>query len=150
MLENVVLGFVIPWVTVGMFLYRKDKKIVFFIVPFSSSISYSVDAIGFNFGFWHLSPHKYDNLSSLPTDLGYFALLGGLMVYTVRKYKINNFFMLLIFSIVTTVIEFMFVLIGKITYGNGWNISWTFLSYAIPYIIVYYYYILLKRYNLIE
>lgn len=150
MLINTIFGFILPWAVIGTYLYKKDNRIIFLIVPFSSAIAYSVDAIGFYYKFWSLTPVKYNDLSALPTDLGYFALIGGLLIYAVKKYVLNDYLVLLIFSIATTVFEYIFVLAGEIIYGNGWNVFWTFFSYIIPYSLVYFFYLTLKTYGYME
>lgn len=144
MILNIILGFIIPWVF-GVILYFKDKKIVLIIAPFSSILAYTVNEVCFHLNFWRLVPVNFnDDLTYVSVNLGLYPILGCYLIYYISKKYINSYLIILIFTIVTTIFEYLGVLFNLVFYGNGWNIGWTFLSYLIPYLLIHWYYINLK------
>ncbi|WPC42779.1 hypothetical protein [Clostridium sp. JS66] len=144
MIVNMVLGFIIPWIF-GVILYFKDRKIVLTIAPFSSILAYVINEFCFHFNFWRLVPLNInDDYTSMSVNLGLYPILGCYLIYHISIKKINSYLIILIFAVATTMIEYLAFLFKLVTYGNGWNIGWTFLSYLIPYLLVYWYYSKLK------
>lgn len=43
-----------------------------------------------------------------------------------------------------TLLESGLVLVGKVDYGNGWNLSWTFVSYLLACSLTYGGYLIVK------
>lgn len=145
MILNIVLGFIIPWIF-GVILYFKDKKIVLIIAPFSSILAYTVNEFCFHLNFWRLAPLNInDDYTSLSVNLGLYSILGCYLIYYISRKHINSYLMILIFTIVTTILEYLGILFNLVSYGNGWNIGWTFLSYLIPYLLIYWYYLKLRE-----
>ncbi|WP_028400080.1 CBO0543 family protein [Ectobacillus panaciterrae] len=146
MLLNFILGLLLP-LPAGIYLYRKDKKILLCTFPFTSMIAFLINELGFYFGFWNVLPiidgHK--SFSALPLDMGLYPVLGTLMVYSIKLKNKNPFIVILLVALFTTLLEYLLVQVGRVTYGNGWNIFFTFFSYLIPYAVVYLYNILLER-----
>ncbi|EEK70321.1 hypothetical protein bcere0007_52430 [Bacillus mycoides] len=58
--------------------------------------------------------------------------------------------MVFFISLFTTLLEMTLVLSGKVVYGNGWNIVWTFFFYIIPNMWVYWYYLYLRKLQVIS
>ena len=146
MILNIIFGFIIPWLTMGMYLYKKDKKIIFYIIPFASLVAFGVNLFGYTLNLFHLEPLELGILSTFPTNLGYFPLLGGLFIYSIRASSFNNKLKMILFSILSSALEYNFVISGKIVYSENWNIFFTFLSYLLAYTVGYYYYIALIHY----
>jgi hypothetical protein len=146
MILNIIVGFVIPFIF-GIFLYRKDRKVIIFIAPIASVISFVINEIGYSSEWWEFSPSFQENetLSALPMDIGLFPFLACLMIHIMLKKNIKPFFMILIFSIFTTLIEFVGFILEKVKYQKGWNIFYTFLSYTCAYILGYLYFKLIKK-----
>jgi len=142
MLLNIILGFLIPWL-LGALLYLKDRQLVLLIAPFSSMVSFEINSIGFNLGFWSLSPREYHSMAALPYNLGLYAICGTCFVYSLKWSGIKPYSALFSFSFLTTILEYLAILLNFVTYGNGWNIFLTFFSYLAAYILVYIYYKLL-------
>ncbi|MGH4051257.1 MAG: CBO0543 family protein [Clostridium sp.] len=143
MILNILVGFIIPWVF-GIILYFKDKKIVLIIAPFASMLAYTVDEC-FHLEFWSLAPFNInDDYTSLSVQLGLFSILGCYMIYYITKNMINAYFIIMFFTVITTILEYLGVLFNVVSYRNGWNIGWTFLSYLIPYLLVYWFYIKMR------
>jgi hypothetical protein len=145
MIINIVIGFVIPLI-LGTILYKKNSRVIIFIAPISSVVSFIINEIGYSSEFWEFTPIFKENetLSALPFDVGLFPFLACLMVYIIITKRIKPFYIICFFTMVTTLLEFVFFLIGKVIYQRGWNIFFTFLSYALAYFICYYYFILIK------
>ncbi len=145
MLTNIILGFVIPWLF-GAFLYIKDKKVVLIMFPIGATVSYTINYLGFHFGFWHLTPIlKDESMSALPLDLGLFALFPCFLVFAIRHIKNSPVAIILVLTCIATLLEWLGVLFGKVVFGNDWNIGWTFVSYLVPWAICYWYYKVLKK-----
>lgn len=144
MIFNIVIAFVIPWIFM-IILYFKNKKILLIIAPFQTAIAYTINAIGFYYGFWDLYPFNNKEIVHLPFDLGIYPMLSVYMIYYIHLKKTNPFTIIFIFTLLTTSIEGAGVIIGNVVYGHGWNIGGTFISYLIPYILNYAYYICLKN-----
>jgi hypothetical protein len=115
------------------------------IAPFQSAIAYTINAFGFYFGFWDLYPFGQKEIVHVPFDIGIYPMLSVWMIYFIRRKKTNPFIVIFIFTLLTTGIEGIGIILGRIVYGEGWNIGWTFLSYLIPYILNYRYYLCLKN-----
>jgi hypothetical protein len=144
MVENIIVAFVIPWVLI-LVLYFKDKKVLLTIAPFQSAIAYTINAFGFYFGFWDLYPFGHKEIVHVPFDIGIYPMLSAWMIYFIRRRKDNPFMIIFIFTLLTTGIEGIGLILGRIAYGEWWNIGWTFVSYLIPYLLNYRYYVCLKK-----
>lgn len=141
MLFNTVAGFIIPWLF-GLYLFKKSPIIILITMPIASLVALIINELGFYFKFWSFSPvHPTDeSVSALPLDLGIYPVLACFMVFWFRKTRISHMISVLVTTIVTTLLEYIGFISGKVHYGNGWNIFYTFLSYLIAYVIVYIYY----------
>lgn len=140
MLFNVVAGFIIPWLLV-CFLIQKHPKLFIVISPITSVISMLINTIGFYFEFWLYMPmfDKVETISALPLDIGLYAVLGSLFIYTLSKriLGVHPVIVFLVFSLFTTFLEYLALLCDLVVYDNGWNIGWTFISYSIAYLAVF-------------
>ncbi|MMZ56955.1 hypothetical protein D1872_188670 [compost metagenome] len=145
MIINILFGFIIPWIF-GMWLYKKDKKIVLIIAPLGSVLSYTFNLLGHHLELWSFKPIlKTKQLSAFPLDIGLYPVISSYLIYLVQKRVANPYLILLIFSLVTTFLEYSALVFGGVSYNHDWNIFWTFWSYALPYFIIYRFYIELKK-----
>jgi len=148
LISNIIFGFIVPWIF-GTWLFSKNKKLVFVIFPFSSIISYTVNSFGFHIDFWKVQPIDLGTLSMLPFNLGLYGLFGCFLIYIIQKTQVNKYVIIFTFSLITTIIELIGVMIGKVAYSNGWNIFYTYFSYLISYAFVYWYYLLSKKFKIL-
>lgn len=136
MLLNFSIAFFLPLI-VSWFLFRKHLWLYVTIFPFSSMVAFIFNSLGSHFHFWALKPIIKDNsdFSYLPFNIGLYPVLGSLYVLMLKKRKkyLSSFFF---FSIVTTSLEFTFLMFDRVEYSNGWNIFWTFVSYALFYSLI--------------
>jgi hypothetical protein len=139
MFYNIIFGFILPWV-LTLFLIRKQPVLFIIISPVTALISISIETVGFYFDFWNFKPliEKNQTISVLPLDMGLFAVLGSLFIYTLSKRSalLHPIYIILLFSLFTTFLEYIAFHFKLVTYGNGWNIGWTFISYSIAYLCV--------------
>jgi hypothetical protein len=84
-------------------------------------------------GFWDMKPFNNPLISRLPFELGLLPLLSILMSKVLQIQKYKPLLVIIMFSILTTILEYCGVFIGWIYYDKGWNIRWTFISYLLPY-----------------
>ena len=151
MILNIILGFVVPWIICIMHLYKKEEKLLLFLVaPVFSVVAYTINTFGFYFDFWEVIPFPdQKNLASLPFDLGIFPVLASYLIYFIKKIK-KPYFVVFLMTLFTTFLELIFVYFGRVIYGNYWNIYLTFFSYLFPYLFVYGYYKYLIKLNVIK
>ncbi|MBT2615507.1 MULTISPECIES: CBO0543 family protein [unclassified Bacillus (in: firmicutes)] len=149
MFFNTILIFVIPWI-IGIFhLYKKDKLLIPLIGSFFSVIAFTINELGFYFGFWEVAPFpNQKTLSASPFNLGIYPILASYMIFFIKKNK-NLYLVVFFITLFTTFLEMIFVFWGKVIYGNGWNTYFTFISYLFPYTLTYWYYIYLKKLNVL-
>lgn len=145
MLFNIVIGFIIPW-AFGIWLFNKDKRIITFIFPFSSVIAYLANSLGYYFNFWRLEPTDLNSFSALPLIIGYFPIMGSFLIYIVhhKNKNKNPYIVIIIYCFFTTVNEYIGVISKRVIYLKEWNIFYTYISYIIPYTLVYWYYVWIK------
>ncbi|KPV45668.1 CBO0543 family protein [Alicyclobacillus ferrooxydans] len=144
MLLNIALGFVLPWI-LGAFLYRNHPLTVLTVAPFASVVSFLINAVGFGLEWWNLAPYtRIETFSALPLNMGLYPVLGCWCIVLIRRFG-RSLSMVLVFSISTTLLEGFAVFIGHASYGNGWNLAWTFISYLVAYVVVYKFYTLIRH-----
>lgn len=147
MLLNTIVGFIIPWILAGFFY--KYKKIFIVICPIASTLAYAINSFGFHFHFWEIFPTKYDYFSTLPFDLGIYPVYASIMIIFIDKQYRGPYRRIFIATLILTLLEYAAVLLNKVHYHNGWNIIFTYFSYLVPLLLVYWYFLLLKRYRLV-
>ena len=147
MFFNTILAFMIPWIVTILHLVKKDKWLIPVIGPFFSMITFIINEFGVYLGFWEVvTSVRPKTLAMLPFNVGVYPILACYLIYFVKKYH-HPHAVILLMTLFTTCLEMIFVLIGKVQYGHGWNSLYTFLSYLIPYILVYLYYQYTKKLN---
>ncbi|MES5930245.1 hypothetical protein QCI77_30615 [Bacillus cereus group sp. MG9] len=145
MLFNILIAFVLPWAVGILHLYKKERRILPLIGSFSCVVAFVVNEFGFYCGFWRIVPIlDQKTLSALPFNIGIYPILASYLIFFIKKNK-RPYLTVFFISLFTTFFEMILVLSGKILYGNGWNIIWTFFSYIIPYTWVYWYYLYLRK-----
>ncbi|WP_143001415.1 CBO0543 family protein [Tenuibacillus multivorans] len=140
-MRNIICGLIIPNI-LGLWFFKKDKKLLIKIVPFVWVMATLVQVWGSYRKYWILKPRirKGKFLSTMPFSLGLYPILSVLMIYFIKHTKGLNTILIFIFSFFTTVAEICALLMGWLKYGNNWNIIKTFFSYLLPYYSVYKYY----------
>lgn len=141
---NIIAGFIIPWIF-GVCLYFKNKKTLLTITPIGIAFALLYNTIGFHVPFWRLKPFSLGRMAFIPFDIGAYPILVSYLIYFIKKYNIKSYKMIFLFTFLTTVIEYIMLLSGKVEYFNGWNLAWTFVSYMTPYITCYIYYLILEK-----
>jgi hypothetical protein len=100
----------------------------------------TINTTGLYFDFWNIKPEFKENetISAMPLDMGLYAVLGSLLVFSLSKriLQLHPVVTFLAFSVFTTFMEFLALHFGIVSYSNGWNIGWTFISYSIAYLCV--------------
>ena len=145
MVLNIILFIVIPWIF-GVILYFLDKKTLLIIAPFFSMVAYLVNEFGYDLNYWRLLPINIDDdITSLSTIVGLYPVLAAYLIYFIRKEKVNPYLVVLLFSLLTTAAEYLGVIFHAIKYMNGWNVGWSFVCYALSYLMAFWYYKKLKK-----
>ncbi|WP_046173563.1 CBO0543 family protein [Domibacillus indicus] len=146
-----IVFLVVPWVIALLHLQRKDKTLIPLIAPFSSVNAFLVNGLGVQFGFWHVYPFiRREFFSTISFDLGLYPVLGCYMIYFIKQSRRNPYFIVVLMAFLTALMEFFFLLMGKVAYGNGWNVIWTFVSYFFPYLFGYWFYRYLQNIKVIN
>lgn len=146
-LYNWLIGFILPWIA-GIYLYKKNSRVLLLITPFASLVAYIFNCIGYFFRFWKVSPAHDGLLATMPMNFGVYGILGSLLIYTILLREEKHYITLLIFTTVTTLMEAVWFFLGFVAYRNHWNLGFTFLSYLLAYLLLYGYYYLLKKHNI--
>lgn len=150
MFLNIVLGFFLPWIF-GIILHYKDKKIMPIIVPFMVIWAYLLNELCFHLDLYRLVPVNIDDdYTTISVNLGLYPILGSYLIYFIKTKKVSPYILILKFAVFTTLLEYLGVLTGLVTYNNGWNLAWTLLSYIPPYTTSYWYYRALRKANIIN
>lgn len=148
---NIVIGFVIPWMF-GIWLHKKSPIIIYLIAPIAAIVSAFFNDIGYYLGFWDFTP-KIENdetLSALPLDLGLYPITACYLIYWIVRNNRRPWLKIVSVSLFNTTLEFIALLSGKAEYGKGWNIGWTFISYALALTLIFLYYKLLDKYGFFD
>ncbi|WP_230200287.1 CBO0543 family protein [Bacillus niameyensis] len=129
--------------------FRVNLKLVIIMAPFVSVVAFVLNEIGFN-NFWDFIPRfKNISLSSLPLNLGLYPVLGCLLVYSLQLSTRKPVVWMVFYGLITTGMEYVALVAKYIFYYNGWNIFHTFLSYLLAYILVFFYYKVMVRYDVL-
>lgn len=145
MLINILVGFIVPWIF-GIYLFKLKPNILLTIFPIGAVLSHIINAFAIEYKVWDILPGKFAEIDFLLFDIGLYTILPSYLIFFIQKYRgVNRYFQILFFTFITSISEFIWYKAGRISYKNGWSIYHTFLSYLIPYILVYLYYKLLKR-----
>ncbi|WP_410768730.1 hypothetical protein [Fontibacillus sp. BL9] len=140
MFHNIIWGFILPWFMVSP-LTLKQPKLFIVISPISALISIYINTVGYYFDYWHFKPiiKEYEALSAMPLDVGLYAILGTIFIYSIVKkpFGIHPIVIHLLYSVLTTLMEFATLKFDLVIYDNGWNIGWTFISYYVAYLLVF-------------
>ncbi|MFD2087856.1 CBO0543 family protein [Brevibacillus brevis] len=145
MLVNFIAVFLIPWI-LGAWLYTKNDKIVLTIAPTFSVLSFVVNHLGVQAGYWEIVPVlENKSFSGLFYDTGIYPVLATLLVYLIHRRRLNPFILIVLITSGTTFLESIGYYFGRVLYANGWNFGWTFVSYLIPFSLTYLYYIFLNK-----
>jgi uncharacterized membrane protein len=113
MLFNIIIAFIIPWIS-GIVFYFKDRKAPFTIAHFQSVIAYTVNSLGFFYNFWSIYPQQYVKFATIPYDLGIYSILSVYLIHFINKSKSKLYILIFIAIIFTTFLECLGILMGKI------------------------------------
>lgn len=146
----IFLTLIIPWI-IGINIYHKDKKIILVIAPFSSMLSFVLNTPGIEYGLFY--PQQVTNirmltLSILPS-IGSFCILPCMFIFCIRHSKLKPIILNIIFIIVGSMSDLMFIAAGFLKYSDQWNIYFSAIGFFISYNIIYLYYLLLKKLTII-
>jgi len=86
------------------------------------------------------APKNWNHIGILLSNLGFIPWVTCTFVHFIKHFRFHHYWLIVLFTLI----------FGKITYGNGWNIGWTLLSYFIPMVIVYGYYLKLKKLHMLD
>lgn len=147
MLINVLVGFVLPWVTI-LPIIRLHPVFLFTILPFTALISVIGNQVGMQLGWFWLNPDHFIPLSwSLFIDLGYNPAAAVWFTYVLHFNKWKRWAAYLTFLIVLNGLEYVAVMLGKVEYSSAWNIYLTFSSYLIGLVVIDTFFTLYKRWG---
>jgi len=143
------MGFIVPWIF-GIWLYKKKPLIVILIAPIGATVAFVINEWGFNY-FWQFKPvYRNVSFSSLPLDIGLYPVLACFFIYFKLNKRFNMLWLFLLFTLLVTSLEGIGLILGKVEYFNGWNIFLTFIIYLVAYLIIYSYFRILVKYQLLK
>lgn len=147
MLTNILIGFLLPWM-VSIHWIRKQPLLFLAITPASIAISMLFNTIGFYFNFWNMKPyiHANETIAGIPFDFGIYPVIASFMVYTIHRVNTYSIYIIALFSLMTTLFEYIAFILKIVSYDNNWTIGWTFISYLLAYICIAIYAKLLSKF----
>lgn len=140
---HLLLTFVIPWLAAAYLLVQNKRTVVLY-GPAAAGIAFALNDIGLYMEWWGFKPEREELLISLLSNLGIFLVSGCYMIHFIQKYK-YSLIMILGFASLLTLLEYVYLLLGRIHFNNGWNLGWSFVSYVVSNILLYGYFLLLDR-----
>ncbi|MCA0970667.1 hypothetical protein LCM20_08715 [Halobacillus litoralis] len=145
MFFNFIIGFIIPW-SIAILLCRRVPMLFLTVAPVMSFISITCNQIGMAAGFWTLNPQT-DLLifNSINIDMGFNPATGLIFTYMIYFLKWKRWIVYLGFIIFLNGAEMTALFFEKVEYSQGWNISYTFLTYVVGLLFVDLYFTLLKK-----
>ena len=139
-----IISFFLP-LALGLILVRRDIKLVILIAPYCCVGAYTINVIGFNSKFWYLKPLLgSQNLTALPVNLVFYPALGTFFIYIASIIKLVEFASIY-FCRVNIFIEYLLIMVGWLSYCDGWNVYFTSITYLISYGFGYLFYKWLKK-----
>lgn len=146
----IIASFLLPW-TVGI-VFIRDKKIVTIIAPFSSMVAYVLNTIGIDLGLFYPLPveHLKTHTVSIFANIGILPVLSCLFIYFVTRTKIKPIVLNIAISIISTLIDSIFISAKYLEYAHGWDFLHSLLFYNISFCMIYLYYLWLKKINIFK
>ncbi|WP_051353071.1 hypothetical protein [Thalassobacillus devorans] len=149
MFVNILIGIIIPWM-ICIYFFTKEPRLVILLFPVGATIAFLINDLG-QVLFWTVTPiHLNPSLSIVPYNIGYFPMLAIIFTYVLIKSSIRPVYLVFLFTIATTGIEFISLMMGKVDYHSGWNIWLTALTYPIGFILCILYIKLSYSYRLLS
>ncbi|MGO4886314.1 hypothetical protein ACJ2A9_01025 [Anaerobacillus sp. MEB173] len=146
---TLLTGFVIPWLST-IPLFKRKKEIIIVMAPIAALLAIFVDAFGSYLKLWgHTPKFKLPNISMLPQDFGIFPVLSAWMIYFIDIKGKSSRFVIFLFSLLTIGLESIGLALKTFTYKNGWNMIFAYISYAVAYLLMFMYYTLLRKVNIL-
>lgn len=146
----IFLSVILPWV-IGINIYKTDPKTILLVAPFSAMLSFVMNTPGIEYGFFYplpISTIKTYTLSILPS-IGSFCILPCIFIYSVRHWKIHLVTNFILFTAIGSLADLIYLGIGFLKYGKGWNIVYSALTFPVAFGIVYLYYKQLQKFNIL-
>ncbi|MCM3791461.1 hypothetical protein M3221_24360 [Domibacillus indicus] len=145
----IIAALVIPWLIAILHLNSKNKKLIPLIAPMTSAAAFLINELWFHFNFGEVYPFPdQKTLSALPFNIGLYPVVGCYLIFFIRRNE-RPYLTVVLMSSVITLAEFIFLLMGGVTYTNGWNIFWTWIAYFAVFIFLYSFYLYLKKLKVI-
>lgn len=150
LLITLIIGFLIPF-TIGIFIYLKDFRVIMLIAPIACAVAFILNTLGIVLGYFsptvdNINPYLITGI----TNVGLFSLEPCILIFAVRHSKIKPIYLLLLITIFSLLIDLALLSTNFLIYENGWNIIYSFIMFLISFLIVYLYYLLLKKLNIFE
>ncbi|SET60393.1 hypothetical protein [Paenibacillus sp. NFR01] len=146
---NLLIGFILPWIA-GYWYLREDLTVIVRIGPVAGLIAFAFNEIGYQSGWWSVTPSGAGILGILPYNFGIFPVLACALLFTLQKIAVRPVALIPLFSVLKTLLESILVVTGKVVYDNGWNLLWTYVSYLIACSLTYGAYRVVHKYSLIS
>lgn len=134
MLNNILIACLLPWL-ISIPWIRKQPLLFLVITPVTIATSMLFNTVGFYFNFWNVVPYIAANetIAGMPFDFGIYPVLASFMVYTINRVNTHPFYIVLLYSLLTTLLEYIAYLMKIVSYGSNWTIGWTFVSYLLAF-----------------
>lgn len=147
----IFFSFILPWF-IGILLYSMDKQIIVTIAPFACTLGFILNTIGMDLGYFYplqigkIKPHTV----AIFPNTGLLAIESCLLIFMIHHTKYKTIILNLLMTIVSTLIDMIFIYFNFLEYKKGWNIPLTSLAYIIAFYVIYFYYLWMKKMEIIK
>ncbi|SDZ83307.1 hypothetical protein SAMN05421743_101356 [Thalassobacillus cyri] len=134
MFLNIIVGTMIPWI-ICIYFFTKEPRLVILLFPVGATIAFLINDLGQVF-FWTVTPDYLNpSLSIVPYNIGYYPMLAIIFAYVLIKSRIRPVYLVFLFTLAASCMEYIGLVAGKVDYHSGWNILLTALTYPIGFIL---------------
>gem|GEM_PF-1125745 len=149
MLINIILGFILPWIS-GVYLYKRARVLFYTVVPITALFSVTGNQLGVQLGFWLLIPEeKITLINTIFIDFGYNPIIAAWFIYFLYMRQISRWIMYSLFMVILNGLEIYALSIDKIIYDHGWNILYSASTYGMGLILIDWYFFHFKSHEIL-
>lgn len=150
MLYHIFFGLIVPLGLAGIYLTVNFPRITVLFFPIGAATAFLLNDWGFTLFYQVTPPTDIPLLAVLPYQLGLYPVLACMFISVIHIQNLHFLIPLVSFVSGTTLLEYVGVLSGTVIYTNDWTIFWSALSYLAAYVIIFLYYQLVIKMNLLN
>ena len=145
-----IIVFTVPWIIGIIHLHPKDRKLIPLIAPFTSVIAFLINELWIYFDFGEVHPFdEQETLPGLPFNIGLYPIVGAYLILFTSK-STHPYVLIFLWALCITFLENVLVKTEHVVYEEGWNILWTYFAYLAAFVLIYWFYLYLRKLKVIN